>query len=396
MGVAMGVKVRLRQGVWWVFVNHKGKRRAKRIGEKHAAQRVAREIQERLAAGELNLPMPGDETLQTYAENWLASATLKASTVRFYGDNLVNHIVPLLGAIPVAQLSRQHVKDLLVAVRKKGLKPRTATGVLRTLSTVMSEAVEDGKLPANPALRPGRMNRTLRNPNELKKNPVDPYTREQVDVLLATAERHFPDWYVFMLCALRTGMRLGELRALEWDAIDWRNRFIEVRRNYVEGAFTVPKNGLTRRVDTSTQLRAQLRLWRRQQRLVWLRQGQQFPTLVFPSNAGTPLDDSRVRKAMVAIARKGELMVRKQPVHVLRHTFASLLLQQGESLVYVKEQMGHSSIQITVDIYGHLVPGGNRGAVDRLDSTHPPATPAQPAVAAKSAGSRKVLVFPVS
>ena len=56
-------------------------------------------------------------------------------------------------------------------------------------------------------------------------------------------------------------------------------------------------------------------------------------------------------------------------VHVLRHTFGSLLIQQGESLTYVKEQMGHASIQITVDIYGHLVPGGNRAAVDRLDST---------------------------
>jgi len=53
--------------------------------------------------------------------------------------------------------------------------------------------------------------------------------------------------------------------------------------------------------------------------------------------------------------------------HNLRHTFASLLLQQGESPVYVKEQMGHSSIQITVDQYGHLIPGGNKQAVDRLD-----------------------------
>ena len=53
--------------------------------------------------------------------------------------------------------------------------------------------------------------------------------------------------------------------------------------------------------------------------------------------------------------------------HDLRHSFASLLLQNGESLTYVKEQMGHSSINVTVDIYGHLVPGGNRQAVDRLD-----------------------------
>jgi integrase len=64
--------------------------------------------------------------------------------------------------------------------------------------------------------------------------------------------------------------------------------------------------------------------------------------------------------------------------HDLRHTFASLLIQQGESLAYVKDQMGHSSIQVTVDVYGHLVPGGNRAAVDRLDDVQPTATPAQP------------------
>jgi len=53
--------------------------------------------------------------------------------------------------------------------------------------------------------------------------------------------------------------------------------------------------------------------------------------------------------------------------HDLRHTFASLLIQQGESLTYIRDQLGHSSIQMTVDIYGHLVPGGNIQAVDKLD-----------------------------
>ena len=72
--------------------------------------------------------------------------------------------------------------------------------------------------------------------------------------------------------------------------------------------------------------------------------------------------------------------------HDLRHTFASLLLQQDESPVYVKEQIGHSSIAITVDLYGHLIPGGNRQVVDRLDEPVMPrwdgigsATSAQPA-----------------
>jgi integrase len=64
---------------------------------------------------------------------------------------------------------------------------------------------------------------------------------------------------------------------------------------------------------------------------------------------------------------KADVRRRRSVIHVLRHTFASLLLQRGESLMYVKEQMGHGSIQVTADVYGHLVPGGNRGAVDRLD-----------------------------
>jgi hypothetical protein len=64
---------------------------------------------------------------------------------------------------------------------------------------------------------------------------------------------------------------------------------------------------------------------------------------------------------------KAEL--RRVRFHDLRHTFASLLIQNGESLAYVRDQLGHSSIQITVDTYGHLVPGANRQAVDRLDDT---------------------------
>ena len=76
------------------------------------------------------------------------------------------------------------------------------------------------------------------------------------------------------------------------------------------------------------------------------------------------------------VLEKAEL--RQIRFHDLRHTFASLLIQQGESLAYVKDQMGHSSIQVTVEVYGHLVRGGNRAAVDRLDDVHPCATPAQP------------------
>jgi integrase len=78
------------------------------------------------------------------------------------------------------------------------------------------------------------------------------------------------------------------------------------------------------------------------------------------------LDGDHVRnRGFYLILKKSGL--RRIRVHDLRHAFASLLIQNGESLAYVKEQLGHHSIQITVDTYGHLVPGGNRQAVDRLD-----------------------------
>ena len=74
--------------------------------------------------------------------------------------------------------------------------------------------------------------------------------------------------------------------------------------------------------------------------------------------------------------------LRRFRIHDLRHTFASLLIQDGASLAYVKEQLGHSTIAVTVDLYGHLVPSANIAFVDRLDAKTSPqqnATQAQPA-----------------
>jgi integrase len=90
--------------------------------------------------------------------------------------------------------------------------------------------------------------------------------------------------------------------------------------------------------------------------------------LVFPSETGGPLDSRNVyhRDFLPCLKAAG---LRRVTWHCCRHSFASMLLQDGASLAYVKEQMGHSSIQVTVDIYGHLVPGGNIKWIDRLGST---------------------------
>jgi integrase len=96
-----------------------------------------------------------------------------------------------------------------------------------------------------------------------------------------------------------------------------------------------------------------------------LSKGKTMADWVFPSTAGTPLEPNRVREACFYALKKAGL--RRIRFHDLRHSFASWLIANREPLKYIQEQLGHHSIQITADVYGHLIPGANRQAVNRLD-----------------------------
>ena len=95
-----------------------------------------------------------------------------------------------------------------------------------------------------------------------------------------------------------------------------------------------------------------------------LEEGKTLNEWVFPSAERTLLDAANVRRSFSLSLKKAGL--RQMRFHDLRHTFASWLIAAGESLPYVRDQLGHHSIGITVDTYGHLIPGANRGAVNRL------------------------------
>jgi integrase len=269
----------------------------------------------------------------------------------------------VLGDKPIATLKRADCRELMAVCRAKGLKIASMRGVNRTLSAVLSQAVEDALLPANPAFRMGKY---LRDGDEPAVE-IQPLTREEVQQLLEIAAARFPVAYPFLLAALRTGMRLGELLALEWRDLDFDARVIHVRRARVAGRLTTTKNKTRRRVDMSLKLAEELRRLRTARKREALKAGSPMAETVFLTAAGEPLDGDNFRRRVF----QPLLVEAKVPViriHDLRHTFASLLIQNGESLAYVRDQLGHSSIQVTVDIYGHLVPGANRAAVDRLDA----------------------------
>jgi integrase len=253
------------------------------------------------------------------------------------------------------------VIDLLFELNKKGLSRNSVRLIYATLRVILNNSVDDGLLPVNPALKAGKSLRQTAMP------VITPLTRGELNLLLVTIKERFPGYYPLFLTLSRTGLRLGEALGLQWQDVDLDKRSIRVRRTLSAGRLESPKNGRTRNVDMSQQLTAVLRehLQSRKEELA-TRQWREFPSWVFCNTVGTPLDSNNVRQRIFykAIKTAG---IKKIRIHDLRHTYASLLIQNKESLVYARDQLGHFSIQQTVDTYGHLICGANREAVDRLD-----------------------------
>jgi integrase len=382
----MGVRIRQRSGVFWVFVNYKGQRKAKRVGDRKAAELVATRLRAKLAEGDTSLiePPKAATTFAQYAEAWLehtVKPTCKPNTLRFYRMNLDEHILPMLGTRPIASIARADCRSVLAgAVRRRQepkkkeqpeevdtpprpLSVRSVQGIARTLSSVLTQAVDDGHLSANPAFRLGKFYR-----RQSVKAEIQPLTQPEVQQFLTAAETHAPREYALFLTALRTGLRLGELLGLQWGDIDFAGRFLEVRRQIVNGQVAVPKNGTSRRVDMSTQLSTALRTLLTERKAEKLRNGwKALPEWVFCTPEGGPLDGDNLRhRVFYRVLEKAKL--RRIRIHDLRHTMASLLLQAGAPITYVSRQLGHADPAITLRVYAHYLPDAARKDVDRLDA----------------------------
>lgn len=159
--------------------------------------------------------------------------------------------------------------------------------------------------------------------------------------------------------AVMTGMREGELFGHKWSDIDWFSKQIHINRTYNHGHFYEPKTKTSRRkIDLAPQLVSQLKEWQ-------LACPKSELNLVFPNESGKPLSPINM------VRRKFEPALEKAKIprirfHDLRHTFASILIDLGENPKYIQHQMGHSSIKITLDIYGHLMNDVNEEAASRL------------------------------
>ena len=159
-----------------------------------------------------------------------------------------------------------------------------------------------------------------------------------------------------------TGARQGEVLGLKWSDVDFQTKQVHISRTFNHGRFFIPKTkGSARRIDIAPTVHKELAVWK-------LKSGGQDEDLIFPNEAGQPLNYSNVVQRYFLKALKDAEIPRLR-FHDLRHTYASLLIEQGENIKYVQTKLGHSTPTVTLNIYSHLLKDSNQEAACRLEST---------------------------
>jgi integrase len=370
----MAVRVREKpkgSGEWWIFINHHGKRKAKKIGkDKRFAREVAKKIKAKLTLGDFNIEQINAEcqTFQEYAEMWLSLPhDRKETTQQNYERCLQNHIYPQIGNMKVDRISRKNLKLMFDKLSIKGLDPSSCRTIRIPLNSVLDHAVDSELIEVNPLNK-------IKFKNKKMTYKVDPLTEEEASTLLDEMLAYRDGaLYPPVICLLRTGMRIGELQALTWADVDFETRLIDITKTWWRGKITSTKSSKGRRVDMSQQLAEVLRDLKQNQ---WKKYaGKNVPQWVFAGPNGNVLCLPVLRKTLNQCLEAVGL--RHIRIHDLRHTYATIRLLKGHNIGDVSYQLGHSDISTTFNIYTHWIPGKFKSEVDELD-TQPNATYAQP------------------
>lgn len=348
----MGVKVREKikgSGDWYVYINHNGERTARRAGTKPLARQLAENIQRKILLGDM-APAPPSITFRTLADHWITAvvpARCKASTTREYRAILKNYILPEFGGLPCEEVTRAKIRDFLL----KQERSRSTVGHMKAvISGVMNEALEQAIVEVNPALQLQR----LFPRKKRQREAVAPLTADELRYFLDTAKTGFPCDFPLLLFLARTGARIGEAVALQWDDINWQSGYATIERSANRGKVDTTKSGHSRRVDLSPQVIATL-------------EPQKGKGIVFRDQVGGMLnpDNWRQRNFSRILEASG---LRKFRIHDLRHTYATLRIAKGDNIADVSHQLGHHSVAFTLNIYYHWLPGGKKSEVSGLDS----------------------------
>ena len=283
-----------------------------------------------------------------FAHKWLEEhikTDCKHSYYRSTEQIIRVHLYPFFGDTNLRDIGMERVQAFKTHQVNKELAPKTINNQLGVLSSLFSTAVEWEYAEKNPVSRVRKL--------AIPTKSLTHWQEVQSEAFLEKVQSMRPEWYPFFLCALRTGLRLGELLALRWKDVDFATGRIRVVQNYTHGRVGSPKSGKMREVPMTRPLKQALRAHKH------LR-----GELVFCDEDGGYLDRNRVKHPFWSCTRAAG--VPEIRIHDLRHTFASQLVVKGVSLAVVQQYLGHSDIRQTMR-YAHLSPQEIANHVDVLE-----------------------------
>jgi integrase len=308
-------------------------------------------------------------TLAEHLRNWLAgyvATKCSSRTIDSYTSIVERHIIPNLGHFMLRQLNHQAIQEYY-SKAKESLTPRTVAKHHRLLSQALKYAVRQGFLARNPC---DLVDAPSWQPKEMRT-----LTKEEAAIFLkaASSSIYYPVYYT----AIHTGLRQAELCGLRWRDIhlDLAQPSLSVsqvlykRRGVCQ--FKEPKTDRSRRqVKLTGNLAAYLKEYRAERESFYLHLGQllTLDSLVF-GNLNKPCDPSMLSHDFAKIAKRAG--IKEACFHTLRHSFASLALDEGAAPKVISEMLGHASVAFTLQTYSHSISGQQEKAMELLNNVLP-------------------------
>lgn len=332
---------------WWVDFRHEGRRIRVKSPENTRAGAAHYEavLRQRLARGEpLVAPQPVPRLrFNAFAWRWYetyVTTNNKPSEQKSKRIILRKHLVPHFGNLLLDAITPLKIEEFKTIKLNEGLAPKSVNNFLAVLGKCLRTAEEWGEIERVPKLR------------HLKVPPqkFDFLSVDESERLIRAAPS--ARWKLMITVALRTGLRLGELLALDWSDISLETCIITVRRSAFGSQIVSPKSNRIRYVPLAPEVQRALQ------------QIQRPNGLVFSRQPAIPVNEKVPRRAIIRTCEQAGL--RRIGWHVLRHTFASQLVIAGVNMKAVQELLGHSDIRVTMR-YAHLAPSTLHDAVRVLE-----------------------------
>jgi integrase len=347
-----------------------GREKSRHFARKLEAERFATDVEARKATGEYVDPRAGRIRFDEVATRWLATVShLKPNTVAGYESILTAHLLPAFASAPVASIDTTTVKSFTSKMFADGKSYQTVRNALNVLRAVLATAVESRLLATNPAAGLRLDRARAKRARQARREERVFLSAAQVDELAEAMPEPFG---IVVTFAAYTGVRAGELAALRVADVDLERARLHVRRSVAEvhGQLVEgdPKSGEARTLSLPRFLVSELRGH-------FVATGYRDHEFLFPAERGGQLRQSNFYRRMFKPAVEATSHVPDAlRFHDLRHTCAAMLIAEGAHPKAIQQRLGHSSIEVTMDTYGHLYESAEDALADALDAVHAAST----------------------